>query len=222
MRVLTVTTWGRSGPTLDGRGRHHPEPQDGERCYRYGSPSRAGRPAQADADGGSRRSLWISGTPISPEPSDCSAKRGGRLATGHAEMIRRLRALDHDACRAGTRSRAGVRGLRDGGRGQVSHHPFGISQAQPATDGQAVGQHGLPLDQSVGVRPPQADCSSRPQTVAASPATGLGVTARPWPAPCPQLGHRRSGWKSRVNMVIGETRSRCSVWPCSTFALSRA
>ena len=33
---------------------------------------------------------------------------------------------------------------------------------------------------------------------------------------------RIDGWKSRVNMVIGETHSRCSVWPCSTFALSRA
>jgi hypothetical protein len=33
---------------------------------------------------------------------------------------------------------------------------------------------------------------------------------------------RIDGWKSRVSMVIGETHSRCSVWPCSTLALSRA
>ena len=29
MRVLAVTTWGRSGATLDGRGRDHPEPSGG-------------------------------------------------------------------------------------------------------------------------------------------------------------------------------------------------
>jgi hypothetical protein len=33
---------------------------------------------------------------------------------------------------------------------------------------------------------------------------------------------RIDGWKSRVSMVIGETHSRCSVWPCSTLAFSRA
>ena len=79
-RVLAVTTSGRSGATLDGRGRDHPGPQEGEGCHRYGSPSRAGRPAQADADGRSRHSPWIPGTPTSPGPSDCSANRGGRLA----------------------------------------------------------------------------------------------------------------------------------------------
>ena len=75
-------------------GRDHPEPQEGEGCHRYGSPSRAGWPAQADADGGSRRSPWISGIPTSPGPSGCSAKRGGRLAPGHEEMIRQLRLLE--------------------------------------------------------------------------------------------------------------------------------
>ena len=62
-----------------------PNPQEGEGCRRYGSPSRAGRPAQADADGGSRRSPWISATPTSPGRSGCSAKRGGRLAPGPAD-----------------------------------------------------------------------------------------------------------------------------------------
>ena len=79
VRVLAVTTWGRPEATLDGRGRDHPEPQEGGACRRYGSPSRAGRPAQADADGRSRRSPWISATPTSSGPSGCSAERGGLL-----------------------------------------------------------------------------------------------------------------------------------------------
>jgi len=33
---------------------------------------------------------------------------------------------------------------------------------------------------------------------------------------------RMDGWKSRVSIVIGETHSRCRVWPCSTLALSKA
>ena len=85
VRVLAVTTWGRPEATLDGRGRDHPEPQKGGACRRNGSPSRAGRPAQADADGRSRRSPWISATPTSSGPSGCSAERGGRPAPRPAD-----------------------------------------------------------------------------------------------------------------------------------------
>jgi hypothetical protein len=83
IRVLAMTTPGRSGATLDSNDRHHPDHRRVRGCHSYRSPDSAGRPAHAGAGRWSRCSAWTLEIPTSFVRSNCSANHGGLVVLGH-------------------------------------------------------------------------------------------------------------------------------------------
>jgi len=83
IRVLAMTTPGRSGATLDSSNRHRPDHRRGRGCHSYRSPDSVGRPAHAGAGRWSRGSAWTLEIPTSSVRSNCSASHGGLMVPGH-------------------------------------------------------------------------------------------------------------------------------------------
>lgn len=83
IRVLAMTTPGRSGATLDSNNRHHPDHRRGRGCHSCRPPDSAGRPARAGAGRWSHCSAWTLEIPTSSVRSNCSASHGGLVVPGH-------------------------------------------------------------------------------------------------------------------------------------------